>query len=232
MKRRTTQWKATLALLLTLGLGTGPMIPLLTAGPATAQIFRRGGSSNDTRTFRVVRGTRIPAEYRDGETNKILVSPRETLDLTLETKAPVRSTQGTVIIPAGSRIEGQLEPYQDGVRFVADRLILEDGTSEDLDATSRVISRRENLEGRSRDDSIWQGALVGGAAATVISAIVTDVGIAKTLAGAGAGALAGWLIGRDRNQSKEVVLVYPDTDLDLTVNETFLLRRRYASQFN
>ncbi|MEM9136967.1 MAG: hypothetical protein AAGB01_06425, partial [Cyanobacteria bacterium P01_F01_bin.42] len=139
------------------------------------------------------------------------------------------STRGSEIIPAGSKVIGQIEPYDDGVRFVAERLELADGTSQEINATSEVISQRERVESRrGSDDSIWQGALVGGTAATIISAAVTDVGIFKTLAGAGAGALTGWLIGRDR--SREVIVIDPEQDLNLAVNDEFLLTRRIASR--
>ncbi len=215
-------WKASLAIMMTLGLGTVPAIPFFATQSATAQVF----STN--RTFRIVRGTIIPAAYDDGETTKIVVTPDETLELTLTTTLPVRSTRGTEIIPAGSRVIGQIEPYEDGVRFVGNRLELEDGTSEDVNVASEVISERQRVERRGNDDSIWQGALVGGAAATIISAVVTDVGIFKTLAGAGAGALTGWLISRDRK--KEVIVIDPQQDLNLAVNDEFLLSRRVASR--
>ena len=118
----------------------------------------------------------------------------------MTTTRAVRSTRGTEIIPAGTDIVGQIEPYRDGVRFVAQTLQLEDGTEKDIEATSRLFADREEVDSRRNNDSIWQGALVGGAAATIISAVVTDVGIFKTLGGAGVGALAGWLLGRDRNR--------------------------------
>lgn len=220
----TKSWKASLAIVMTLGLGTIPAIPIFATQSATAQVF----SAN--RTFRIVRGTVIPAAYDDGETTKIVVTPDETLELTLTTTLPVRSTRGTEIIPAGSQVIGQLEPYEDGVRFVADRLELEDGTSEAIDATSDLISQREKVSRRGNDDAIWQGALVGGAASTVISAAVTDVGIFKTLAGAGAGALGGWLFSRDRK--KEVIVIDPERDLNLAVNDEFLLSRRVASRLS
>ena len=215
-------WKASLAIIMTLGLGTVPAIPFFATQSVTAQVF------SNNRTFRIVRGTIIPAAYDDGETTKIVVTPDETLELTLTTTLPVRSTRGTEIIPAGSRVIGQIEPYEDGVRFVGNRLELEDGTSEEVNVASEVISERQKVDRRGNDDSIWQGALVGGAAATIISAVVTDVGIFKTLAGAGAGALTGWLISRDRK--KEVIVIYPEQDLNLAVNDEFLLSRRVASR--
>ena len=226
MTHTAKSWKAGLALAMTLGMGSVPALPLITQTSATAQVFSPDRTSN--RTFRIVRGTILPASYDDGETTKIVVTPDETLDLTLTTTRSVRSTRGTEIIPAGTDVVGQIEPYEDGVRFVAQRLELADGTEQDIEATSQLLSEREKVDARGNDDAIWQGALVGGAAATIISATVTDVGIFKTLGGAGAGALAGWLF--SRNRSKEVIVIDPDKDLNLVVNEEFLLSRRYASR--
>lgn len=226
MTHTKQSWKAGLALAMTLGMGTVPALPLITQTSATAQVFSSDRTSN--RTFRIVRGTVLPAEYNDGETTKIVVTPDETLDITLTTTRAVRSTRGTEIIPAGTDVIGQIEPYDDGVRFVAQTLELADGTEQDIEATSQVISEREKVSRRGNDDAVWQGALAGGAAATIISAAVTDVGIFKTLAGAGAGALGGWLFGRGR--SKEVIVINPERDLNLVVNEEFLLSRRYASR--
>lgn len=233
--KNSQQWQRKLALALALSLGTVPMLPFIIPSPADAQIFRTNRSrqnDDDERTFRVVSGTYIPVTLEDDNATKVVVAPNETLNVNLKTIRPVRSTRGNVIIPEGSLIKGRVEPYQDGVRFVANRIEIQDGSSEDFEAYSDVITRRETVDGKRRNsDSIWQGALVGGAASTIISAAVTDVGILKTLLGAGAGALGGYLInGRKRSTPKEVVIINPERDLDLTVQRDFLISRRFANR--
>ncbi|MEM9136226.1 MAG: hypothetical protein AAGB01_02585, partial [Cyanobacteria bacterium P01_F01_bin.42] len=74
MIKHSTSWRGNLALLITLGLGTAPVLPVFFAPPVSAQLF---GTS---RTFRIVRGTVIPAAYEDGETTKIVVTPDESLE--------------------------------------------------------------------------------------------------------------------------------------------------------
>ena len=74
---------------------------------------------------------------------------------------------------------------------MADTLTLKDGTRFNIEATSDIISRTEEVTEGRRTDPIWQGALVGGAATAVISEIFGEVGIFKVLAGSGAGALGG-----------------------------------------
>jgi hypothetical protein len=244
MQQSSQTWKSKLALLLALGLGVVPTLPLLTATSASAQIFRnsprdsRDSRDYGSRTFRISEGTYIPAEYEDPSTRRIAIAPGERLDLTLVTTRDVLTTRGTVVIPQGSRIRGQIEPDGDGVRFVADSLELRNGDRERLNATSDLITRRERADAKdSNGDSIWQGALVGGAAATIISAAVTDVGFAKTALGAGVGALAGWLIDRDKSRrgDREVFLIDPRRDLALTVEEDLLIslnRSDYSSDNN
>jgi hypothetical protein len=47
----------------------------------------------------------------------------------------------------------------------------------------------------------------------------------KTLAGAGAGALAGWLIGRNGGQARDVIVVDTTDILDLRLDEDLLVSR-------
>ncbi len=205
-----------LATLVALGLMTSSLTPLLLPQPATAQLFPRR-----TSRARIAEGTRIEATYEDAE--RIILKPDETLAVALVTTRSVRSSRGTVLIPRGSTIEGQLEPQQDGTQFVADTLTLKDGTRFNIEATSDIISRTEEVTEGRRTDPIWQGALVGGAATAVISEIFGEVGIFKVLAGSGAGALGGFLFGgRDK---ADVRVIDPQTDLDLTLESDLFLGR-------
>ncbi|MGB8699906.1 MAG: hypothetical protein WCD18_10865, partial [Thermosynechococcaceae cyanobacterium] len=159
-------------------------------------------------------------EEQDGR--KIVLKPNETLAATLIAKEAVRSNLGTVLIPKGSKVEGEFRPVDNGTQFVAQRIILRDGTERSLDARTNVVTHRETIKKGKNTDAIWQGALVGGAAATVISALVTDVGIFKTLAGTGAGALAGWLLGGSK--TAEVIVIRPEDDpLTLTLDSALSL---------
>ena len=210
---RRSRWQPGLAILLALGVSSTGIAPLLYTVPAIAQ------SSTSVNSFRIEEGTVISATYPDAE--KVVLKPDETLSLVLVTTEDILSDSGTVLIPAGSKVEGQLKPTQDGTQFVAKSLVLQDGSRWDLSATSEVITRTEKIDRGINTDRIWQGALVGGAAAAVISEIFGDVGIFKVLGGAGAGALGGTILGR--RKSVEVVVVNPKTDLDLTLNADLLL---------
>ncbi len=216
MQRFTNKWHPSLSILLALGISTSSVLPLIHSQPATAQLFPQRNR------LRISAGTIIPTTYDDAE--RIILKQDESLDLTLVTTRSVRSSRGTVLIPRGSTIKGQLQPRGNGTQFVAEELIFRNGRRWDIDATSQVITRTETVRKGTNTDPIWQGALVGGAAATAISAGVTKVGPLKTLAGAGAGALAGWLVAGRNGDSTDVLVVEPDTDLNLTLDSDLFFR--------
>lgn len=209
--RPTSQ--AGLAALLALGICSTGVAPLLEGLPAQAQSFPRSSR------VALRSGTVIPAAYRGAE--RIILKPDETLPVTLTVTENVRNSRGTILIPRGSRVSGQLEPASEGTQFVANTLILTNRERQDIDATSDVITRKEEIS-KGNNDRIWQGALVGGAAAAVLSEIFGDVGVLEVLGGAGAGALGGWLLGR--REKVEVVVIDAKQDLDLTLDSTLALR--------
>ncbi len=216
MKQKRLIQRTGLATLLALGMSTSGLAPFLVPLPATAQLFPR---SNRSDGVRIAEGTRIETTYEDAE--RIILKPDETLKVALVTTRSVRSSRGTVLIPRGSTIEGQLEPSGDGTQFVADALILRDGTRLNINAISEIITRTEEVKRGRNTGAIWQGALVGGAAAAIISEIFGNIGILEVLGGAGAGALGGFLLGG--RKKAEVRVVDPQTDLDLTLESDLYL---------
>lgn len=221
------------AVLTALSLGTGAIIvPLIGfERPAAAGIFAQQGSSSalQRKTIsqntlgRIQQGTTFDVVEPDGK--RIIVTPDETASVTLVTSDAVRSQAGTVLIPRKTRIDGEFRPEGDGTQFVARRIIFRDGTERNLEARSNVVNYRKKIQKGTNTDAIWQGALVGGGASVLISSIVTRPGIFKTLAGAGAGALAGYLLaGRKRT---EVIVVRPDEPLSLTLDSDLVISGRY-----
>lgn len=213
------RWQSGTATLLALGVLGTSFSPMLTATPAAAQLFRRTPSTLYGQNT-LPAGTLIPATYK--EAKRIIIKPDETLPLKLTVTENVLSPAGAVLIPAGSELQGELQPTQGGTQFVSRKLILPRGETVNLLATSAVITRQETIKKGAGAKTILTGALVGGATATIISAIVTDVGVLKSLGGAGAGALGGFLLGR---RSVDVLVVDPRTDLNLTLNSDVRLDR-------
>lgn len=165
-------------------------------------------------------GTILPTRY---EKDKIVVTPTETAELTLEVDTDVRSARGVVIIPAGSEIKGELRPAGDGTQFVAEEVIFENGDRYAIEATSEVIDRREVITRRS-DPRWFEGVAIGAVAASVLGEIFGEIELWQVLGGAGLGALGSLLI-RNRNEV-EVIVIDPATDLDLELQADFEPTRR------
>ena len=170
--------------------------------------------------YTVPRGFVIPVEF---EEEKILVTPEETAPVTLLVAANVKDNQGYTLIPYGSEIYGQIEPSQDetGSLFVAEEIVFPDGTSQSLDAVSDVVTRRETVNKGANTGDILKGAAIGAGAAAVLSEIFGDIGAIEVLGGAGAGALAGLLLG---GNEAELITIDPNNDLDLTLQTNLAVR--------
>ena len=168
----------------------------------------------------VPRGFIIPVEYDE---EKILVTPEETVPVTLYVAANVRDSRRNTLIPYGSEILGQIEPSEDGTGslFVAQEIVFPDGTSQSIDAESEVVTRRETIKKGANTGDILKGAAIGGAAAAVLSEVFGDIGAIEVLGGAGAGALAGLLLG---GNEVELVSIDPNNDLDLILQTNLAVR--------
>jgi hypothetical protein len=168
----------------------------------------------------VPEGFIIPIEY---EEEKILVTPEETVPVTLTVAANVRDSQRNTLIPYGSKIIGQIEPSEDesGSLFVAQEIEYSDGTYQSIDAVSDIVTSRETIKKGANAGDVLQGAVIGAAAATVLSEIFGDIGALEVLGGAGAGAVAGILLG---GNEAELISIDPNNDLDLTLQADLVTR--------
>jgi hypothetical protein len=168
-------------------------------------------------------GTTIPVRFE--EADKILVTKEEILPLTLIVAENIRNRSGNIVIPSGSEIVGQIQPAANGSQFVAEYLMINQDEEIPLSANSSIITRTEVIDEGTNTDAIWQGALAGAAAATVLAGVTGDTAIAteEVLGGAGFGALAGLLFGGQYSQ--ELISIYPNQDLDITLQSDLLVRR-------
>ncbi len=168
----------------------------------------------------VPEGFIIPIEY---EEEKILVTPEETVPVTLLVAANVRDSQRNTLIPYGSKIIGQIEPSEDesGSLFIAQEIEYPDGTYQSIDAVSDIVTRRETIKKGANAGDVLKGAAIGGAAAAVLSEIFGDIGALEVLGGAGAGAIAGILLG---GNEAELISIDPNNDLDLTLQADLVTR--------
>ena len=215
-------WKSKTAALMALAITTGTSAPIFSNASASAQLFpssSRSTTSNTSTQITIPSGTTIPVRYSKAE--KIVVSPKETMAVTLTVASNIINRSGTILIPAGSTIEGELQPAGNGSQFVA-RTLITNNRRQSIDATSQVISQT-SVNRSSKVGNILKGAAVGAAASAALGALTGDRAIAteEILLGTGAGALGGALL---RNKKADVVVIEADTDLALTLQSNLALR--------
>ncbi len=171
----------------------------------------------------IPQGTAIPVKYDKAE--KILVTKDETAPLTLTVSQSVVTQEGSVVIPAGSQVIGQLKPATGGSQFVAEKLVLTSGQEYQLNASSEVITKTERVNKGTSTGSIIKNTALGAGAAAAVSAVTGDRAIAteEVLGGAGIGALVGLFFGRN---SVDLIAIDPDTDLQMTINQNLLVSVR------
>lgn len=216
------RWRSHTALLMALGFSATATLPMLLSGRAiassvpvqVAQLFMQPSG------VVIPSGTMIPVRFEEAE--KIVVLPDETAPVTLIAAQDIRTSRGTTLIPEGSQIAGELRPTSRGTQFFAQEVILPNtGARYPIDAVSNVITDRETISRRDNPDFL-RGAAIGAAAAAVLAEILGDIDFIEVLAGAGLGALASILF-RGREEV-EVVVIYPESDLDLTLQSDFALQ--------
>lgn len=222
--------QASTALALTLGVTSTSVAPMAIMGAASAspapqkvaQLFPSQRTPQQTYGVRIPAGVNLPVTYDKAE--KIVIAPKETVPITLTIARNVRSSSGTLLIPAGSQVEGEFRPADDNnTQFVSRTLILTNGTRLPIDARSDVISRKETIQKGTNVTSVLKGAAIGAGASAIIAGITGNRRISRTgvLLGSGVGALSGLFLGKNR---AEVVVVEPRTEnLTLTLNSSLAL---------
>lgn len=175
----------------------------------------------DSARVAIPAGTRIQTVYNETGDNgemveKIILAPDERIDITVTLVEPIRSNFGTVLIPAGSEIDGELRPLNEdrmGTQFHAETLRLPNGQVTDIDGVSSPITRTETITEETNPDFV-KGAVIGAAAAAVLAEILGSIDVLEVLGGAGLGALGIWIFGGGEKEV-DVVVVDPRNDLDV-----------------
>ncbi len=218
--------KSGTATLLTLTITGSAIVPIISTAPALAQApFPRREPREQVNIF-VPSGTSIPVRF---DKEKIVLMADETVPVTLTVASDIRSSDGSLLIPEGSKIIGELKPASRGTQFVAKELTLyrrqleKQSRSFSINATSNVVRRTQEISKGANTTSILTGAAVGGGAAAAISAITGDrsINVPEVLGGAGLGALGGYFLGRKK---VDAIVVYPKQDLDVKLRSDFDLR--------
>lgn len=154
-------------------------------------------------------GTRIPVRYPGANNVDIVVAPGQVVATSLEVANPIRNSNNQVIIPAGSTIQGRIEPVEirgssvTAARFVGDTLTV-NGRTYNIDAESSAIAASESVNAGSIED-----ALITGAAESILGSILGNRDI---------GTIVGTVIGGNGEvTSQNAVIVVDPSQLDLTL---------------
>lgn len=168
-------------------------------------------------------GTQIPVRYEQGK--KILLTKQESLSLTLRVATNITNMEGTVMIPDGSEIIGEIKPTEKGSRFFSQKLFIKSNNQiHSLDAISRVISKIETLIKGVNPEEILQEAILGDKASKLIASFERSSKNNRALSGldpAQIEALSGWLLG---NETLELVSINPNKDLNLTLQSDLVFK--------
>jgi len=228
--------RSSAAFALALGVATTGLLPLATLR-ADAQAFP--GQYNVSRpavfnrSISIARGAVIRANY--AKAPKIVLAPDEKMTVTLNIPNNIRSGDNRLLIQAGSTVEGEFRPAsitrdgkeEKGTRFYARTLVLPNGRSMMLDATSDLITRKETISKGLNTTSILTGAAVGAGAGAIVSAVTGNrqIGWGNILIGTAAGAVGG-LLTKGQNKA-EVVVVNTEADLGLRLASPLTFNNAY-----
>jgi hypothetical protein len=175
-----------------------------------------------TTDFRVTSGTVIPLTY---QADKILLTKEETIPISFIVSSNMATSNGVVLIPQDSEVKGELRPSQGGTQFVAQQLILPNGRTYNINATSNVITKTETVSRGTDLGNLLKNAALGTAAAAAIAAVTGDNAIAteELLIGAGAGILATLIPQFLGMNNIDLLVVEPESNLDLTLNADLVM---------
>lgn len=228
--KRLYRWKSGTAALMTMAITTGAITPLFTSAPASAQY-----NINQSQTITIPNNVTLPVTY---EKEKVIVSPGETLALTLKIESDIVDRNRRVLIPRGTEVVGRLEPVNldgrystdrdnnknKGVRFIAQELVFASGRRQTINASSRTVTQTERISQGSDTGQVLTDAAIGAGAASVISLITGNrrIEVLEPIIGAAAGAGASILL---RKKQADVFVLRPEQDLDITLNSSLVLSR-------
>ncbi len=183
-----------------------------------------GQTAPQPQAINIPAGTAIPLRY--DRADKILLAKNEPqpTPITLTVAQNVVTSDGTVLIPAGSQVAGQLTVAQGAAQFTATELTLANGQKVAIAATSDPITTTESVRRGANTGSILKDAVLGSAAAAGVAGVTgnRDITAGKVLIGTGVGALAGLLLGGNR---VDLISIKPNSNLNVKLTSDLSLPR-------
>jgi hypothetical protein len=183
-----------------------------------------GQATPQPQAVNIPAGTAIPLRYANAERILLAKNEPQPTPITLTVAQNIVTADGTVLIPSGSQVSGQLTVSQGAAQFTASELTLPNGQKVAIAATSDPITTTESIRRGTNTGTILKDAALGSAAAAGISAVTGDRNIkaGEVLIGTGVGALAGLIFGGDRI---DLISIRPNSDLNLRLTSELVLPR-------
>ncbi len=224
------RWKSGAVAMMAMAITTGTVAPMFVLSPVNAQsrIGQPRNGGYNSRDITISRGARIPTKYGK---EKIYLAPGETMKATLiVSQNLVDGNGGNILIPRDSKIKGEFVPARQrdswnsrdsrdskdvrGAQFIAKEIVLPNGETQRIDASSDIITRTEKVKKGPQTGEILRDAGYGAAAGAVIGLLTGDkkVGAGELLIGGAAGSIYRVIKG-----GKEAELIAIDTDRDLNL---------------
>ena len=177
-----------------------------------AQVFRS--------TLNLPEGQEISTTIDRKDT--LYIAKGETVNASLLVAKDITAKNGTILIPAGAVIEGQVVPVEGGSKFVTPKFTSRGATIK-LQAESALINDVKDPRETSAG-AILTDAGIGGAAGAVLGGVLRgNVQILDVLGGAAAGAVIGNVT------APEVTVIEPSTVINVVTKQiiTFAVRDDY-----
>ncbi|WP_013321326.1 hypothetical protein [Gloeothece verrucosa] len=169
-------------------------------------------------------GTQIPVKYDQSE--KILLTKEDTMALTLKVATNITYADGTIIIPNGSEIVGEIKPSGKGSQFFSQKIFIKSPNQThlqtSLDAISQIITKIETLIKGVDTEQILKGATLGNKAENLIASFKNyNRHRRRTVNSSELEALAGWFLS---SETLELISINPEKDLNLTLRSELVLK--------
>ncbi|MCW5316538.1 conjugal transfer protein TrbI [Nostoc sp. KVJ3] len=229
---RLHQWKSRTAALMAIAVTASVTSPLLTLARANAQYINGQDRIGQYGNVTIPSGVSLPVTY---EKDTITIAPGESKSITLRIANDIIDRNKNVLIPAGTKVNGRLEPVDldsysrdtddnkgKGVRFVAEELEFSNGQRQSINAISRTYTRTQKVKQGPSTNQVLTDAAIGGGAGLLGSLLTGNRRIddLKPVIGAAAGAGASVLL---RKKEVNVYVLRPGQDLKLTLNSNLNL---------
>lgn len=229
---RLYQWKSGTAALMAIAVTTSVISPLLGFAPANAQYRLGQDRTGQYGDVTIPSGVAFPVTY---EKETITIAPGESKSLTLRIANDILDRNRNVLIPAGTKVNGRLEPVDldnysrdtdqnqgKGVRFIAQELEFSNGQRQSINASSRTYTTTQRVSRGPSTNQVLTDAAIG-AGAGVLGSLVTGnrrIDDLKPVLGGAAGAGASVLL---RKKQVNAFVLRPAQDLRLTLNSNLNL---------